>query len=423
MGGRKNRESGRREEQESLAVVVWGDGDQAGREREDGREKQRAEDKNFGCSFFKVLLPGRFEERLIIPSSLNQFLQDQPTGMVSLKGQSGNTWSVELASDSKGFFFGHGWKFFVRDHSIERGQFIVFTYDRRSHFSVTIFDTSGVEKMSARYAQPSKGLTVKTENENDEGGMDNAAVTSKKMTSPAKESNRTTRKRTRDTDVVNRSLLKTSESNILESAKRKHARASVGTSKAASTSHNSTEDSSDSMSGEDISCNKSPKIPILCNLSKDVPRHGKLSMKGQRQLTVLSQRRPVTEAEKDRALERAKEFKSKNPFALQIMMESYVYVGFFMNIPCEFVRECLPRTSKKLTLWDPQGKAWEVNYVYYSDRSIGSFSGGWGKFAIGNNLEKFDVCVFELVKKDNIKVHIYRVVPEITPQIIRTNKK
>lgn len=58
--------------------------------------------------------------------------------------------------------------------------------------------------------------------------------------------------------------------------------------------------------------------------------------KGQRQLTVISQRRPVTEAEKDHALQRAREFKSKNPFAVQIMMESYVYVGFFMVmlLPC-----------------------------------------------------------------------------------------
>jgi len=79
------------------------------------------------------------------------------------------------------------------------------------------------------------------------------------------------------------------------------------------------------------------------------------------------------------------------------------------------VRESLPPTNKKITLWDPLGKAWEVNYVYYSDRSVGAFSGGWGKFALGNNLEKFDVCIFELFKEDNIKVHIYRVVPEITP--------
>ncbi|AQK49579.1 B3 domain-containing protein REM16 [Zea mays] len=88
------------------------------------------------------------------------------------------------------------------------------------------------------------------------------------------------------------------------------------------------------------------------------------------------------------------EFKSKHPFTMQIMIESYVYVGFFMNIACEFVRESLPRTSKKMTLWDPMGKPWDVSYVY----------------------------VFELFEEDNMRVHIYRVVPEITPLLRASNK-
>uniref|UniRef100_A0A453MSK3 TF-B3 domain-containing protein n=3 Tax=Aegilops tauschii subsp. strangulata TaxID=200361 RepID=A0A453MSK3_AEGTS len=77
-------------------------------------------------------------------------------------------------------------------------------------------------------------------------------------------------------------------------------------------------------------------------------------------------------------------------------------------IPSEFVREHLPHTSKKLTLWDPQATPWQVDYVYCSHRSAGAFSRGWSQFSIGNNLEKFDVCVFELIAEDTIKVHIYR---------------
>ena len=90
---------------------------------------------------------------------------------------------------------------------------------------------------------------------------------------------------------------------------------------------------------------------------------------------------------------------------------SFVLLNYFLVlqiIPGEFVREHLPRTEQKLTLWDPQGKAWEVTYVYYSQSRDGAFSGGWGKFSVGNHLEEFDVCVFELLSKDNIKVHIYR---------------
>nr|ACN34428.1 unknown [Zea mays] len=155
---------------------------------------------------------------------------------------------------------------------------------------------------------------------------------------------------------------------------------------------------------------------------KNVPRSGKFLLRTTKAPVVISQRRRVTEEEKCLALRKAMEFKSKHPFTMQIMIESYVYVGFFMNIACEFVRESLPRTSKKMTLWDPMGKPWDVSYVYYGDRAAGSFGGGWGRFALGNNLEKSDVCVFELFEEDNMRVHIYRVVPEITPLLRASNK-
>lgn len=54
--------------------------------------------------------------------------------------------------------------------------------------------------------------------------------------------------------------------------------------------------------------------------------------KKSRQLVVISQRRTVTEEEKNNALKRAKKFKSKNPFAVQVMMESYVCGVFLGNV-------------------------------------------------------------------------------------------
>ncbi|CAM0874739.1 unnamed protein product [Alopecurus aequalis] len=144
----------------------------------------------------------------------------------------------------------------------------------------------------------------------------------------------------------------------------------------------------------------------------------KAVVKVQKQPAVMSQRPPVSEAQKNYALEKAKQYKWKYPITLQIMKECHVYNTFFMIIPCEFVREYLPQTDKKLTLWDPQGKAWEVTYVYCRERCAGAFSGGWGKFSVGNHLEEFDVCVFELFLKDNIKVHIYRADVTLTPYLL-----
>ncbi|XP_062196928.1 B3 domain-containing protein Os11g0197600-like isoform X2 [Phragmites australis] len=387
-----------------------------GKEREEGEAKnvdQGKESKNVGHRFFKVFFPEQSGERLKIPPPFHQYLEEEPTGLVSLKSSSGNTWQVLLTSDSEGLCFAQGWKEFVRDHSLKNGHFLVFTYSGHSQFSVVVFCSSGVEDPSALVAQPCKAIVVKVEE--DEGGRDIvAAGTSEVLTLPLEEVDGITGKRTRGmNDLMADGPAPKKHSSFLTKAEKKRPEAIVGTSKAAGTVPN---DFSISLLDEYTCCNKT-RIR-----DKDVPRSGKFILKKARQPVVISQRRPVTEEEKNFALKRAKEFKSKHPFSVQIMMESYVYVGFFMNIPCDFVRESLPKTSKKMTLWDPQGQPWEVNYVYYSERCIASFSGGWGKFALGNNLEKFDVCVFELFKEDNIKVHIYRVIPEITPLLRSRNR-
>ncbi|KAM0900158.1 hypothetical protein ACQ4PT_020859 [Festuca glaucescens] len=379
-------------------------------------KEKEGESGKFWTSGIRKYFPVR------IPASFNQYLQNQPTGVVYLKGQSGNTWLAELASDNKGLFFVKGWKEFVRDHSIETGHFLTFCYDGRSRFSVVIFDKMCVEKPSAFYAKPCKDRAVKLETS--ERDIDiNVAGPSEVMASPLEmivvpleESNRTTRNRIREMDANRSALQKLCIAS--DKGKNKCPGASVCTHKSGSTGLNSTEDSdsSRSMLEQSISCIKSELSSAMrLKMNKNVARRGKNRVTGGRQLKVISQRPAVTEEQKNQALQRAKQFKSKSPFGLHIMKESYVYVGFFMKISCEFVREYFPHASRNFKLWDPQGKSWDVKYVYYSERSVGAFSAGWGKFAVGNNLEKFDVCIFELFGEDNIKVHIYRVVPEITP--------
>jgi hypothetical protein len=53
-------------------------------------------------------------------------------------------------------------------------------------------------------------------------------------------------------------------------------------------------------------------------------------VKFRREQAVISRRPPVTEEQKNYALQRAKQYKSKNPIALQIMKETYVYKTYFM---------------------------------------------------------------------------------------------
>ncbi|CAM0150204.1 unnamed protein product [Urochloa decumbens] len=393
--------------------------------REDGKEKEKVAAKekqgkeeeaapaakSATLQFFKIFFPDQSGERLKIPAAFYQNLKEQPTGLVSLKGPSGNAWQAVLTSDSEGWFFGQGWKEFVMDHSVKQGHFLVFTYDGLSRFSVTVFGSLGIVDSPALVAKPTNDVVIKIEDDEEEIHVDmDEDGTSETSILPPEDGNGITGKRTRVVnDIIADVNAPKRHSSVAKKAEKKRSEAIARTSKDASTVTNTERDTPFSLLDESMAFNKTRVR------EKSMPKLGKFIVKRTRQPVVISQRRPVTQEEKDLALRRAKEFKSKNPFSVQTMMESYVYVGFFMNIACEFVRESLPQTSKKMTLWDPLGKSWDVNYVYYSERSVASFSGGWGKFSLGNNLEKFDVCIFELFKEDNIKVHIYRVVPEITP--------
>ncbi|KAJ0962776.1 hypothetical protein J5N97_027898 [Dioscorea zingiberensis] len=135
---------------------------------------------------------------------------------------------------------------------------------------------------------------------------------------------------------------------------------------------------------------------------------------------LKSQRRPVSQEELNRAIDRSEAFRSANPFTTLVMRDSYCYHHFQLNLPFGFARQHLPRTNTKMTLWDPNGRSWPVAYLYYRRRA--GMRSGWNRFSYENNLERGDVCIFELIRPDEMRVHIYRVVEKITP-LIRFNPR
>lgn len=64
-------------------------------------------------------------------------------------------------------------------------------------------------------------------------------------------------------------------------------------------------------------------------------------------------------------------------------------------------------------------KEWRTRFNYNRLRKCSGLASGWNHFAVDNNLEEFDVCVFEPGSPVNnsfcLDVKIFRVVEEITP--------
>lgn len=129
----------------------------------------------------------------------------------------------------------------------------------------------------------------------------------------------------------------------------------------------------------------------------------------------VSRRRPVTQTEREKALEAAQSFKSRKPFALLTMKQSQVYQGFWLSLSAGFSKRCLPDARLQLTLVGPSEKKWTVCYL--GNRRNPGLSGGWKRFTLDNNLEEGDVCIFEMDNVENytLKVHIFRVVENCIP--------
>ncbi|KAL9231603.1 hypothetical protein vseg_006809 [Gypsophila vaccaria] len=109
--------------------------------------------------FLEIFLPNLSSHRLEVPSKFIKHLGSRTSGSFSFTGPSGNSWNVDLIGDNGHLFFDDGWPTFVRDHSIQCGDSLVFRYDGNSHFTVQIFDESSCEKDEALNAKCSQGST------------------------------------------------------------------------------------------------------------------------------------------------------------------------------------------------------------------------------------------------------------------------
>lgn len=86
-----------------------------------------------------------------IPKSFVDNVKKKLPEIVVLKGPSGLTWNVRLTSNDDTLFFNHGWQEFVKDHSLEENDFLIFKYNRGSQFDVLIFDGKSLCEKGASY--------------------------------------------------------------------------------------------------------------------------------------------------------------------------------------------------------------------------------------------------------------------------------
>ncbi|XP_021718617.1 uncharacterized protein LOC110686333 isoform X1 [Chenopodium quinoa] len=133
----------------------------------------------------------------------------------------------------------------------------------------------------------------------------------------------------------------------------------------------------------------------------------------------VSNRRAVTEMEKEDALRRATQERTEKSFTV-VMRPSSVYRRFYLSIPAEWMNKHLALQNQDIVL-RVEDNIWHTKFYYNGKRCVGGLCGGWKKFAFENSLEEFDVLLFKLANpKDDatvFDVEIFRVIPKILPPL------
>ncbi|MCD7469810.1 hypothetical protein HAX54_009060 [Datura stramonium] len=288
------------------------------------------------------------------PQKFAKNLRAKLKDYVSLKGPSGATWSVGLTGNENSLFLKHGWKEFVDAHSLVEGDLLIFKYNGNSQFDVLVFDRqNSCEKEAAYFVKKCEHADV---------------ASGSKTKRPTPERNDTT-----------------SESSSSEQANE-------------SSSHEEFEGSA----------TKKPKLASAPTSSARVNANLRSKKIKSTSSRFCGDTLKLT-SDRQKALELATAAATPNSF-LVVMRRSHVSTKFYMTVPSEWARKHLPPTNLDVTL-RVRENTWQVDFVHTPHG--GALTGpGWRNFVLDNFLEKFVVCVFNLVSGEDpakiLDVSIFR---------------
>ncbi|RDX75556.1 B3 domain-containing transcription factor VRN1, partial [Mucuna pruriens] len=106
------------------------------------------------------------------------------------------------------------------------------------------------------------------------------------------------------------------------------------------------------------------------------------------------------------ALEEASKFTSENPFFLVTLTCTKENIIRRPHVPSNFVRKYLLKEEKMMKI-QFRKKVSPVKLVFSKYGATGTLSCGWGSFARKNKLQLGDVCIFELLNREEALLHLH----------------
>ncbi|KAM3237247.1 B3 domain-containing protein isoform X1 [Capsicum annuum] len=103
----------------------------------------------------------------------------------------------------------------------------------------------------------------------------------------------------------------------------------------------------------------------------------------------------------------AESFVSNFPRFVRIMKKFNVSGSYTLKVPYRFSMEHLPNCRTEIVLHNLKGECWTVNSIpTVKVQTLHTFCGGWSAFVRENDIQMGDICIFELIGKYEMRVHI-----------------
>ncbi|KAJ9166166.1 hypothetical protein P3X46_020950 [Hevea brasiliensis] len=351
--------------------------------------------------FFEIFSSNLTADRLKIPVGFTNHMERRISGSVSLTGPSGNVWPVDLTQEKNDIFLDHGWPTFVKDHLIECGDLLVFRYDGELSFTVQVFDISSCEKEAAFHSKCSldpnqyyrnRSTRQKREREEKAASLDKSCENvSKKVRGDSSE-------------LYSEHINKNLGAGVVSNKEGCQHEELITTTKfqEESSSHEQC------LSPCPISF-----IPFQSKACYVKPAEAaiqkRIGKEGEKQPdrgygSILSEREKRV----------AESFISCFPYFVRIMKRFNISGSYTLNIPYQFSTAHLPNCKTEIVLRTVKGACWTVNSVPTTRvHTSHTFCGGWMAFVRSNDIKIGDVCIFELVRKCELRVFILRVGKEV----------
>ncbi|TXG52322.1 hypothetical protein EZV62_021491 [Acer yangbiense] len=291
-----------------------------------------------------------------------------------------------MEKDVHGLSFRSGWLEFVKHHSLEVGDFLVFKYHGGSKFSVKIFGKTSCEK-GTKLAKTKNDRTILPTNN-------------------ARDKIQECKLEDHEADIENEAMHH-DENRRLRSGKK---RAIIGV-----------DDKPTKRSAIPFE-DTGKKFIVLSEMKNDHPAsHSKNVNQNQARVTIQECKPEIHEADsgdiysglnarhlrpREKPPERsALSFKSENSCFISTFTEHKKY---YLTIPRQFAKQKNLMRTKMLKLKDPSGKSWQVKIQVRPLDGRVDLKGGWTEFWKANGIEANDTLIFESMQSSVMQVHIFR---------------